>query len=159
MKKMKKITALLVSACMGAALMTGCSSTQEPSAQASTPSDAAPSTSAESTSSEEQGTPAVDTSEHVVLTMYCIGDEGGIHAQEHLDKLNEVLTEKINASIEPIMVSWGDYKTKLPMVWASGEAYDLTYTSNWTGYFTEADKGAFMDITELFPAYAPLTYA
>lgn len=100
-----------------------------------------------------------DTSEHVVLTMYCIGDEGGIYAQEHLDKLNALLTEKINAEIDPLMVSWGDYKTKLPMVWASGEAYDLTYTSNWTNYFDEAGKGAFMDITELFPVYAPETFA
>ncbi len=100
-----------------------------------------------------------DISEHVVLTMYCIGDEGGIYAQQHLDKLNEVLTEKINAEIEPIMVSWGDYKTKLPMVWASGEAYDLTFTGSWVGYLDEADKGAYMDISELFPTYAPKTYA
>ncbi len=100
-----------------------------------------------------------DLSEHIVLTMYCIGDEGGIYAQQHLDKLNEMLTEKINAEIEPIMVSWGDYKTKLPMVWASGEQFDLTYTANWVSYFDEADKGAFMDITELFPTYAPETYA
>lgn len=100
-----------------------------------------------------------DLSEHVVLTMYCIGDEGGVFAQQHLDKLNAILTEKINAEIEPIMVSWGDYKTKLPMVWASGEQFDLTYTANWVSYFDEADKGAFMDITELFPTYAPETYA
>ncbi len=100
-----------------------------------------------------------DTSEHVVLTMYCIGDEGGIHAQEHLDLINKALTEKINAEIQPVMVSWGDYRQKLPMVWASGEAYDLTYAASWTGYYTEGSKGAFMDITELAPKYAPKTYA
>lgn len=156
MRKSKKITALLLTACMGAALMTGCGDTKDPVNQSSTPSKSE--TSEAQASTEEQQDPALDTSEHVTLTMYCIGDEGGIHAQEHLDKLNEVLKEKINVTLEPIMVSWGDYKTKLPMVWASGEAYDLTYTSNWTGYFTEADKGAFMDITELFPTYAPKTY-
>ena len=99
-----------------------------------------------------------DLSEHVVLTMYCIGDEGSIHAQEHLDLLNKLLTEKINAEIQPIMVSWGDYKTKLPMIWASGEAYDLTYTANWAGYYTEGAKGAFKDITDLLPEYAPETW-
>lgn len=98
-------------------------------------------------------------SEHVVLTVYCIGDEGGIHAQEHLDLINAMLTEKINAEIQPVMVSWGDYRTKLPMIWASGEAYDLTYAANWAGYYTEGAKGAFMDITELAPKYAPQTYA
>ncbi len=151
----KKLTALLVSACMGMTLLTGCSGEQSAASQQDTKTESE--ASAGSAVGEENS--EVDTSKHVVLTMYCIGDEGGIYAEEHVKKLNEVLTEKINASIEPIMVSWGDYKTKLPMVWASGEAYDLTYTSNWTDYYLEAGKGAFMDITELFPKYAPKTYA
>lgn len=147
MKKSKKIAAIMLAGCMGASMLSGCGKTAE------TKETAKPA------GTEVTEATGPDLSEHVVLSMYCIGDEGGIYAQQHLDKLNEVLTEKINAEINPIMVSWGDYKTKLPMVWASGEAYDLTYTANWTGYYTEADKGAYMDITELFPAYAPKTYA
>ena len=146
---MKKFTALFLTAALSASMLAGCGGTPT---STSTP----PASTSGSTAAAE---PAMDTSEHVVLTMYCIGDEGGIYAEDHLAELNKVLTEKINAEIDPIMVSWGDYKTKLPMVWASGEAYDLTYTSNWTNYFDEADKGAFMDITELFPKYAPKTYA
>ena len=147
----KKIVAFVLAGSMVAAALAGCGNTSKSKEAAK------PESGSETTAGTEAG--AVDTSEHVVLTMYCIGDEGGIYAQQHLDKLNEVLTEKINAEINPVMVSWGDYKTKLPMVWAGGEAYDLTYVANWTGYFAEADKGAFMDITELFPAYAPKTYA
>lgn len=109
------------------------------------------------TSQQETETDA-DISEHVVLTMYCIGDEGGKYAQEHLDELNKILTEKINAEIDPVMISWGDYSKKLPMLWENGDPYDLTYTSNWTGYFKAADKGAFKEITDLFPEYAPKTY-
>ena len=157
MKKSKKITALMLAGCMAAAMMTGCGNTSN-SKEAAKP-ESGSETAAGTTGAAGTEAADTDTSEHVVLTMYCIGDEGGIYAQQHLDKLNEVLTEKINAEINPVMVSWGDYKTKLPMVWASGEAYDLTYAANWTGYFTEADKGAFMDITELFPTYAPKTYA
>ncbi|WP_373264310.1 ABC transporter substrate-binding protein [Hungatella hathewayi] len=147
----KKIAAFVLAGSMVAAALAGCGNTSKSKETAK------PESGTEITAGTEAA--AADTSEHVVLTMYCIGDEGGIYAQQHLDKLNEVLTEKINAEINPVMVSWGDYKTKLPMVWASGEAYDLTYVANWTGYFAEADKGAFMDITELFPAYAPKTYA
>lgn len=157
----KKIIALLLSACMGTAMLAGCGADGQDS-QESTPastSQEAASAETEASVKESEAASQVDISEHVVLTMYCIGDEGGIYAEDHLNKLNEVLTEKINAEIDPIMVSWGDYKTKLPMVWASGEAYDLTYTANWVSYFDEANKGAFMDITELFPTYAPLTYA
>lgn len=136
MKTRNRILAALVAATMVTGMLAGCGKSEE----------------------KEEAKKGGDTSEHVVLTMYCIGDEGGIYAQEHLDKINELLTEKINAELNPVMVSWGDYKTKLPMVWASGEAYDLTYTSNWTGYFQEAGKGAFMDITDIFSEYAPKTY-
>lgn len=150
---MKKIIALFLVLCLSVSLLAACSSKEaaktNPPATSGNEDDANVNTS----------TNEPDTSKHVVLTMYCIGDEGGIYAQEHLDKLNAVLTEKINAEIKPIMTSWGDYKTKLPMVWASGEAYDLTYTANWISYYDEASKGAFMDISELFPKYAPQTYA
>lgn len=151
MKRYKRIAALAMAACMGSALFTGCSNPEQTSSAAGQTN---------STTEVEGGAQAgnFDTSKHVVLTMYCIGDEGGIYAQEHLEKVNELLTKKINAELAPVMVSWGDYKTKLPMIWAGGEAYDLTYTSNWSGYFTEGEKGAFMDITELFPTYAPQTY-
>lgn len=158
MKKRSKMTALMLACCMGTVMLAGCNNAAETET-------AKPQTRAETesvTNGTETTEPAAagqDISEHVVLSMYCIGDEGGIYAQQHLDKLNEVLTEKINAEINPIMVSWGDFSTKLPMVWASGEAYDLTYTSNWSQYASQADKGAYMDITELFPTYAPKTYA
>ena len=164
----KKIVALLLTVCLGATLFAGCGGKDEqPAKQDNSTQDQAQ----QENVAEDEGNgdvagdeasveaPEVDISEHVILTMYCIGDEGGIYAQQHLDELNKLLTEKINAEISPLMVSWGDYKTKLPMVWASGEAYDLTYTANWAGYFTEGSRGAFMNINELFPAYAPKTYA
>ncbi len=152
---MKKILSMLLAMLLVVSLFAGCGTDKPEETKAA----AANNSVAGEDAAQGAEEPRIDTSEHVVLTMYCIGDEGGVYAQEHLDKLNAVLTEKINAEIEPMMVSWGDYKTKLPMVWASGEAYDLTYTANWVGYYDEADKGAFMDITELFPKYAPKTYA
>lgn len=167
----KKIVALLLVGCMGGTMLTGCGNegVQSSEANGSTSEQSSGESEASGNETEQEnsgeseadaagGAAEVDTSEHVVLTMYCIGDEGGIYAQQHLDELNKVLTEKINAEISPIMVSWGDYKTKLPMVWASGEAYDITYTASWASYFTEGSRGAFMNINELFPAYAPLTY-
>ena len=108
---------------------------------------------------EGTGDVAPDISKEVNLKFYLIGDEGGPHANEALDYLNGLLKETINAKVEPLMIGWGDWKQKLPITYASGEAYDLIYTSDWTGYYSEASKGPFMDITELFPKYAPETYA
>lgn len=158
----RKLIALLLTVCVGVTVI-GCGNSTDQSAQSGTSTSTSNKTNTGSVTNtgseaESDGAAEVDTSEHVTLTMYCIGDEGGIYAQDHLDKLNDVLTEKINAEINPVMVSWGDYKTKLPMVWASGEAYDITYTANWASYFTEGSRGAFMDISDLFPAYAPKTY-
>lgn len=139
MSKRNKITAALLTAAMMLSLLAGCGGGNK--------------------SSGGSGSAGDDLSQHVVLTMYCIGDEGGIHADEHIQMVNDYLTEKINAEIKPMMVSWGEYKQKLPMIWAGGEAYDLTFAANWTGYYTEGAKGAFMDITDLLPKYAPSVYA
>ena len=156
MRKSKKLMALLMASMMCVTLLVGCGD----DSSASDSGSSAPANQGETaTGGENRDQPSddavvFDTSEHVVLTMYCIGDEGGVHAQEHLDLINAMLTEKINAELDPIMVSWGEYKEKLPMAWASGEAYDLTYTSNWTNYYVEAARGAFMDKTEMIPGYA-----
>ena len=75
------------------------------------------------------------------------------------DSLNAILKEKINATLEPLMVSWGEYRDKLPLIYASGEAYDLVYVANWCNYSAEALKGPFLELSELMPIYAPKTYA
>ena len=108
-----------------------------------------------STSGDES---KIDTSEEVKLKFYFIGDEGGETADGALDALNEKLKEKINATLDPLPVSWGDWSQKLPVIMASGESYDLIYTANWAFYFTEGVKGAFKELDDLLPTYAPKTY-
>lgn len=100
-----------------------------------------------------------DTSKEVKLKSYFFGDEGGMYADQALDNLNSILKKKINATIDPLMISWADWAKKVPLVYASGEDYDMIYTSDWAFYYTEGIKGPFKDITELLPKYAPKTYA
>lgn len=96
-----------------------------------------------------------DTSKPVVLTFYYLGDEGGPTAAAALDALNQKLKEKINATLDPIAISYGDMAQKLPVILGSGEEYDLIYTSNWAYYFSEGAKGAFMPLDDLMAKYAP----
>jgi len=45
------------------------------------------------------------------------------------------------------------------MLLASGEPIDIIYTANWTPFVEHAQKGAFMPLEELLPAYAPVCYS
>jgi putative aldouronate transport system substrate-binding protein len=105
------------------------------------------------------GASAPDTSKHVDLTMYLLGDApqdiGLVYAE-----LNKQLEEKINATLTTKYLSWGDYMTKYSLILAAGEDVDLIYTSSWAFYTTEANKGAFYELTEDFRnTYMPMTMA
>lgn len=112
-----------------------------------------------SATSAEATDAALDISKEVVLKTYLLGDEGGIYADEMIDAMNAYSKEKINATIEPAMVSWGDWTTKFPAILASGEKYDMIYASSWCFLNTEAPKGAYYPLDDLLPVYAPKTWA
>ena len=52
-----------------------------------------------------------------------------------------------------------DYANKYPLLFSSGEKCDLAYTATWLGFSNYASKGAFMNLDELWPTYAPNNYA
>jgi putative aldouronate transport system substrate-binding protein len=75
-------------------------------------------------------------------------------------KLNEYLKDKINATIKINELDWTTYRTKLPTMMTSGEAFDICYTSYWAAdYNPYARKGAFYPMDELLDKYAPKTKA
>lgn len=163
MRKSRKWTAILTALTLGVTLLAGCGGTKT-AGNGSTGSGSTEQ-GAESTQTaageEGSGTESAgpDISQEVELTMYCIGDEGGIYADEVLDNLNVILKEKINATLKPVMVSWGEYREKLPLIYASGESYDLAYAASWCNYAEEALKGPFLELSDLMQEYAPKTYA
>lgn len=120
--------------------------------------DAAKEESAAPSSEETQAGP--DTSDAVVLKIYGVGNEGGTYNDEIIEAINKITSEEINATIDLNMISWGDYSTKLPAIMASGEDYDLIYTSTWCFFKTEGPKGAFYELTpEMLQSCMPKTYA
>jgi putative aldouronate transport system substrate-binding protein len=103
--------------------------------------------------------PSIDTSKHVDLILYLWGSvtDGGDAVME---VINEKLNNKINADIEIKFIDWGDIATKYPLLFASGEEFDMTFTSATANpsYFNLCSKNAFTPITDLLPEYAPLTW-
>lgn len=98
-----------------------------------------------------------DTSKEVKLKMYLIGD-----APKDLglvyDEVNKMLKKDINATVEPVFLSWGDYAQKYPLLFATGEDFDLVFSANWYKFSEFANKGSFKELTpDLLNKYAPLT--
>ncbi len=56
-------------------------------------------------------------------------------------------------------IGWGELQAKYPLVLAAGEDIDWIYTSNWSFYFQEAAKGAFLELTDsMLKQNMPLHY-
>ena len=100
-----------------------------------------------------------DTSREVKLTMYLLGDRTA-DFDTVFAKINEKLKEQINATLEVKFMSWGEWEQKYPLVFASGEDFDIIYSADWAMYNSQASKQGFWEITrEALEAYAPLTAA
>ncbi len=145
----KKSLALVLAAMLTAGVFVSCggnnASTSSENSTASTSSSAA---SAENGESGE-GSATVDTSKSVNLVYYLWGSEG-VANPDILAAINEKLTADINATLEIKYIDWGDVSTKYPLLFASGEKFDMSHASPTAAisYFTLAAQGAIQDITD-----------
>lgn len=99
----------------------------------------------------------IDLSKEVKLTMYLLGDRTP-DFDKVLGKVNEKMKTKINATLDVKFMSWGEYEQKYPLLFASGEDFDLIYSANWAFYNSQAVKQGFYEITkENLEKYAPMT--
>ncbi len=132
----------------------GCGNTTQPEKQISTSETTKAAVSTESSAAEGK----IDTSKQVVLKTYMLGDR-----QEDHDlvwgEINKGLKEKINATVEVNLMGWGEYEEKYPLVFASGEDFDLIYTASWAKYLDQAVKGGFLALPEeMLKKYANRVY-
>lgn len=104
----------------------------------------------------------IDTSSHEVINMLVLGNKpvnGRLEAM--LEKLNGVLTEKVNAELELTYIEWTDWQTQYNVQLLSGDdSLDIiTTATDWLYGWENAQKGAFMPLTEdMLKTYAPKTY-
>ncbi len=101
----------------------------------------------------------IDLSQPVVINYLVFGDPPAGEPAV-LEKINEILSAKINTTLNWQRVSWTDWSTVYNLMLATGEDMDLiTSSASWLGMWENASKGAFLDISELLPKYAPNIYA
>ncbi len=98
-----------------------------------------------------------DISRHVDLKMYVIGDKPA-DADTVVAEINKKTEADLNASLEINYIALSDYEQRYPLLLASGEKFDLIYTSTWAFYSQEATKGAFAEVSgDVLEKYMPLT--
>lgn len=78
-----------------------------------------------------------------------------------MNKANEIIGKEINAKLNLILVDSSTYAEKMNLMINSGDDWDLGFTAYWgnINYFENAAKGAYADLTDLLPKYAPETYS
>ena len=162
----KKLVSLLLATTMVAGLV-GCGSSNGGSSDTSATTDTKSETSATTadTSSTEAApteTADIDTSEHVVITYMTTGgsDEGNGNA-DMLAKLNEILTEKVNAELKIYHIDWTNYLSVYNLTLAQMDgSVDLVGTaSDWLDAWPNAKNGAFLELSEdMLKTYAPKTW-
>lgn len=142
MQRSRKIKALILAALIGAGMLTGCG---QKTNTANTPK------------TDVNGTlKTPDTSKQVNLVYYLWGGKG-VANDDILAEINKKLKADINATLEVKYIDWGDVATKYPLLFASGEQFDMSHASPGAAvsYYTLASQGALADITEMLKTAAP----
>lgn len=94
----------------------------------------------------------------VRLKMLLIGGKP-VDYEEVFGRLNSLLKDKINATVEVEFLDWSDWSQKYPLKFAAKENFDIAYTANWAFYYDQAIKGGFLELNEeLLSRYAPRTW-
>lgn len=153
-KRMNQLIALFLGTALTAGMLAGCGSKTTDTAPAADTSDTAQA----SDNASADGT--IDTSEHLDLKMYLLGDRSP-DFDEVYAKINEILEEKLNCSISVDFLSWGEHDTKYSLLFSSQEDFDLIYTaSSWGHYEQTVALGGFAPLSEEFiQTYAPDIWA
>ena len=150
----KRTLSLILVLAMVLSVFAGCGSTTSGETAAAAPTQSSNGSAGEAT----DAAPALDTSKQVEIVMYALGTEPA-GQQIIWDKLNELLLDKLNCTLKVNYISFADYPNKYPLLFSSGEVFDIAYTASWLNYASLAQRGAFMPLDELWPTYAPNNYA
>ena len=103
----------------------------------------------------------IDTSEHVKIVYLVTGDKPTNRTDEVLAKINELLTEKVNAELEFRWIEWTDWQTQynLALATQSGDIDLIGTATDWLDAWPNSQKGAFMALSEdMLKTYAPKTW-
>jgi putative aldouronate transport system substrate-binding protein len=146
--KGKKILAVTLAVIMLISILAACSNQTENKP-------AADSANTKGTNNSTE-TNALDISKEVKLVYYLWGSPGPAN-NDILAEVNKLLKRDINATLEVKWIDWPDIATKYPLLFASGEKFDMAHASPTAdvSYYTLAAQDALVDITDMLGVVAP----
>jgi len=148
----KRLLSMTLVFTMAVSMLAGCGKASSSDSKA-TPTG----TSVEATE-DASATAKLDTSEEVNLVMYVVGDRPA--GQDEVDEnFNKIIKDKLNCTLTVNWIPWSDFRNKYPLLFSSGEEFDLAYSATWLNFSSLAQQGAFMSLDELWPTYAPKNFA
>ena len=105
------------------------------------------------------GTKEDDGNKVTEISWYVPAVLEGKDVQEVLDTANALLAERYGLKLNLNCVDNGNYNSKMQVMNAGREEYDLVFTSNWTNdFYKNVSNGVFYDISKDLPVYAPKLY-
>ena len=141
-----------------AMMMAGCATT----APSAAPTTAAPATDAPKTdapvtpaTAEPATNPEIKDFKTITWYQWCnAGDQPDKDAV--MKAINDYLKPLINAEIDLKIIQSGDYDNKMNPMLASGEKFDLLFSTSWAAnYRVNAASGYLLQLNDLMPKYAP----
>jgi putative aldouronate transport system substrate-binding protein len=150
----KKVNLILVLLFLLMVVLTGCvkNTAANTSSTVATESD-------EKTQGTAEITPYQDEMNkgEVMLKYYLLGDPEP-HQKMVWDEINKLMKKDINATIDVQNISWSDWTTKYPLIFNSGEDFDIIFTCDWCYYNDMARSGGFLELTDdMVKNYCPNT--
>ncbi len=106
-------------------------------------------------------TKAIDTSKFVTISHLSLGNKPTNGQYEAVKaEWDKYLKEKLNCALEVQYIGWTDYMTQYNLLLATGEGLDLINSaSDWLEMWPNAQRGAFLELNDLLPTYAPITWS
>lgn len=158
--KRRYVSLLLAIICIFTLSLVGCGSKtatetgSTPEAASAADSTATTAEPEASTAPAENGSVDPTTLAPIKLTFVTMGETPKNLAAVNAEA-SKYLTGKINATLEYRPISWGDYATKVNLMFASGEKFDLMFTAAWMFEAQFAAKGQILAIDDLLAKHAP----
>ncbi|BBI35101.1 extracellular solute-binding protein [Cohnella abietis] len=157
-RKLTKWFSILIALTMLTVVISACAKNNN----ATDPSKSPESSSTEKAPASEKATDTepskLDTSKKVDLVWYLLGDSHE-DSQKVLDEFNKMLEKDLNTTLKLNFTTWTEWETKYNLLLTAGEKIDMIFASSWAKYYSYAKQGAFVDLTDLLPTYAPQTWS